>query len=293
MDVGIARLAERQHGVVARRQLIAIGVDRNRIRRRLEQGRLHPIHRGVYAVGHRALTRHGRWMAAVLACGPGAALSHRAAAALWGLRSSAAAIDVSITSRSGRERRCGIVLHHVQLDRSEVTEHAGIPVTTPARVLLDLAAILPPRDIARAVEAAERARVFDLDALGELFARYPRRPGTKALTTAIALHRPDLELTRSELERRFLELCDEHGVDAPLVNAPVGPYVADFLWPGHRLIVESDGAETHLTRTAFERDRIRDAELTVAGFRVVRLSYRRIADQPAAVAETIRALLRT
>lgn len=232
-------------------------------------------------------------MAAVLACGPGAALSHRAAAALWGLRSSAAAIDVSITSRNGRERRRGILLHHVQLDRSEVTEHAGIPVTTAARTLLDLAAILPLRGIARAVEAAERARIFDLAALGELFARYPRRAGTKALTTAIALHRPDLELTRSELERLFIELCSKQGIDPPLVNAPVGPYVADFLWPGHSLIVETDGAATHLTRAAFERDRIRDAELTATGFRVVRLSHDRVSRQPAAVAETVRALLRT
>ena len=247
---------------------------------------------GFYAVGHRRLTRHGRWMAAVLACGPGAVLSHDSAAALWGLRSPAStAIDVSIASRNGRERRRGIVVHHVLLDRSEVAEHAGIPVTTPARTLLDLAAILPPRGIARAVEAAERARIFDLAALDELFARYPRRWGTKALGTAIALHRPDLELTRSELERRFIELCSERGIEPPLVNAPIGAYVADFLWPRQRLIVEADGAETHLTRASFERDRIRDAELTAAGFRVVRFSHRRIGDQPAAVSATLRALL--
>ena len=287
----IARLAERQHGVVARDQLVAIGVDRNRIRRRLEQGRLHSVHRGVYAVGHRRLTRQGRRMAAVLACRPEAVLSHRTAGALWGLRPSAAAVDVSIASRSGRERRAGIVLHHVLLAPSEITECEGLPVTNPARTLFDLAGVLPPRDLARAVEAAERRRVFDLHALDALFARYRRRAGTRALRAAIALHRPRIELTRSGLERLFLELCEQHGLEAPLVNVPVGPYVADFLWPHHRLIVETDGAETHTTRAAFERDRVRDAELTAAGFRVVRLTHSRVTDRSAAVAKTLRALL--
>ena len=287
----IARLAERQHGVVTRRQLLATGLKRNGIGRRLGAGRLHAVHRGVYAVGHRRLSREGRWIAAVLACGPGTVLSHRTAAALWGLRQSASAVEVSTTSRSGRERRRGIVVHHVLLDRSEVADHDGIPVTTPARTLLDLAAILPPRGTARVVEAAERARIFDLAAIDALLARYPRRAGTPALRAAIALHRPRSELTRSELERIFLELCHEHGLEPPRVNAPVGPYLVDFLWPGQRLIAETDGAESHMTRAAFERDRARDAELTSAGLRVVRFTYDRVTDEPAGVARTLRALL--
>lgn len=230
-------------------------------------------------------------MAAVLACGPGAVLSHRTAAALWGLRSSAGAIHVTAPSRSGRERRRGIVLHRALLDASEITETDGLPVTTPARTLLDLAATVAPRVLAHAVEAAERNRLFDLNAIDESLARYPGRAGSRVLRAAVEQHRPASELTRNALERRFLDLCAEANLDEPQVNAPVGDYVVDFLWPGQKLVVETDGGETHMTRAAFERDRVRDAELTVSGYRVVRFTYRRIVERPGELAQTLRALL--
>jgi hypothetical protein len=283
-DRGVAALAARQHGVVARWQLRDVGMSDGQIAGRLERGRLHPVHRGVYAVGHRLLTREGRWMAAVLSLGPSAVLSHRSAAALWGLvADDGPRPDVTVPGR-GTLRRRGVLVHRTPAVQR--TRHRGIPVTTPMRTLVDLAAVAPRRVLVRAVEHAERLRVFDLRELERLMGR---RPGAAALRAAVAAW--DGAPVRSELERRFLELCDRHGLPRPLVNTLVAGLEVDFAWREPRLVVETDGLAHHGTRASAERDRRRDAVLAIAGWRVQRFTWRQVTDEPAAVAAVVRRLL--
>ncbi len=294
IDAVIAAIAQRQHGVVARPQLLALGLGRRAIGHRVECGRLHVVHRGVYSVGHPLLSIEGRWTAAVLAAGAGAALSHRAAAALWGLRAtSAPRVEVSLARRL-RSRR-GVQIHHAPLAPDEVTVHHGIAVTTPPRTLLDLAAILRPDQLERAMNEAEARRLSDSLSLDALIDRHPARPGTLALKSILQRGRLGATLTRSELEDRFLSFLDAHDLDRPRVNvalALAGTHIeADCVWSHQRLIVELDGYATHATRAAFERDRTRDRRLQAAGWRVVRITWRHLHDEPAAVAAELRALL--
>ena len=231
-------------------------------------------------------------MAAVLALGEDAVLSHATAADLWGLRrSGSAAIDVTISSRAGHERRQGVRLHRAPLPPSEVTRRNGFPVTTPARTLLDLGAVVGLRAVERALDEAERLNVLHRRALDAVLAANGNRSGRAKLAAVVAGHRAGSTLTRSELEERFLALCRAHSLPSPAVNARMGRYVVDFLWRERRLIVETDGRASHGTRAAFERDRARDARLTVAGYRVVRFTYRQVAEEGAAVAGLLRSLL--
>ena len=293
-DAVVADIAARRHGVVSWRQLVDAGLSPAAIAHRVRNGRLHRLHRGVFAVGHRPTTRQGRWIAAVLAYGDRAALSHLAALSHWDLRpSSASTIDVSVATRNGLAAREGIRLHRCGgLGLSEITVHDGIPVTTVERTLLDAAAMLRAAGLARAVERSEVLRLFDLTLVEQTIGRHPYHPGTASLASALELYR-DHEPTRSELEAMLLALCDRHGLPRPLVNRAVEGCEVDFLWPAHRLIVETDGRRTHLTRAAFERDRARDAMLTVAGYRVVRFTHRQILHEPETVARTLRVLLAT
>jgi hypothetical protein len=259
-DVRLAELARRQHGVVGAGQLRALGFDRDAIARRARSGRLHRLHRGVYAVGHTILKPEGRWLAAVLACGDGAALSHRSAAALWGIRPTAAArIDVTVPRTSGVRSSSAIAVHRPRRTPQTTTRH-GIPVTTAGQTLADLAIGLPRRDLEKAVERAE-VRRLDLAVSDD-------HPGTQRLRDV----RPLPVTTDSPLEDAFLALCDAHGIPRPLVQPIVEGYRVDFCWPEHRLIVETDGYEHHGTRAAFERDRAKDAQLTVRGWRVLRFT---------------------
>lgn len=285
-------LAARQHGVVGWRQLIDVGLGRGAIDHRVRIGWLHRMHRGVFAVGHPPLTREARWMAAVLACGDRAGLSHACATGLWEIRQySGTWIDVTVASRAGRVRRDGIRLHRSStLIAEDVTTHRGIPVTTIARTLLDVAATLTAPSLARTVEQTEIRRLFDLAAVEEALARNPHHPGGKRLRRALELYRHD-ELTRSELETAFLALCDAHAIPRPLVNHIVEGKEVDFFWPEQRLIVETDGRSTHLTRAAFERDRERDARLVVLGYRVLRFTDLQVRLAGSVVAETLRAVL--
>jgi very-short-patch-repair endonuclease len=265
----ITRLAARQHGVVSTPQLLAAGFTHDAIRRRVEAGWLHRIHSGVYAVGHKNLSRQGWWMAAVLACGEETVLSHQSAAMHWGIRKPATGpVDVTVPSRAGRRRRRGIRVHRsTSLTPKEVTIRQGIPTTTPARTILDLRRVLDRNELQKAIAQAEIQHL----PIGKL-------PGF--------LHEP----TRSELERRFLRLCSRHALPKPEVNRRLGPYEIDFLWPDHRLAVETDGWETHRTRSAFELDRRRDAELKAVGYEVVRFTYRQVTDNPQYVANVLRRL---
>jgi hypothetical protein len=291
-DLLVAQRAARQHGIVSRRQLIAAGLSRHAIDHRVASGLLHRVHRGVYAVGHPPLTREAWWMAAVLACGDGAALSHASAAALWELRPSAAVwIDVTVATRAGRATRDGIRVHRSgTLAAADITEHRGIPVTSVARTLLDIAGVLPAAALARALERTEVLRRFDLRSTRAVIDAHPASRGAKRLTAALELYRDD-EMTRSDLEAFFRTLCADHDVPRPLVNAVIEGEEVDFLWRRERLVVETDGRETHLTRAAFERDRAKDAKLTLAGYRVVRFTYRQVEHQRDATGATLLALL--
>ncbi len=291
-DRAIADRAERQHGVIARRQLRELALSTATIERRLASGRLHRLHYGVYAVGHRALTPAGRWMGAVLAAGPGAVLSHRSAAALWGIRPTAGSrIDVMVPG-SGRRNRPGIAVHVTrELDRDR-TERAGIPITSIARTLLDLAEVVPEGQIARAFEQAERLQLLDLNAVEEVCRRCLGRRGLGALARVAADQSGPPAFTRSELERAFLDFCDEEWLPKPRVNQLICGLEVDMVWPTWRLVVELDGYAFHRTRAAFERDRARDVLLQGAGYRVLRFTDRRLRQEPEAIADTLRAFIR-
>ena len=268
LDRRLAQIASRQHGVVSRRQLVEIGFGERAIARRVQNRRLHRIYRGVYAVGHTVLTPNARYLAAVLACGPGAALSHRSAASFWGLlRTAAARVDIAVPRTSGFRSTAAIAVHRSRRPVQTTTSEA-IRVTTPMQTLADLATALPRRQIEKACENAEALKLLDLRRLDTT------HPGANRLLDVVETH--DLGMfTRSETEDAFLELCDRHGIPRPRVNHIVEGFEVDFCWPEDRLIVETDGRH-HATRAAFEDDRARDALLTSIGWRVMRFTRRQV-----------------
>ncbi len=247
----------------------------------------------MFAVGHDRLSREGRWLAAVLALGEGAVLSHVSAAALWGIRHSRSAyVHVTVPTPGGRHRRRGLVVHRsLTLRPADVDEREAIAVTSVSRTLLDLAGGLTPTRLERAVEQSLALRLFDLRAVEAVLAANPRKPGAGALSWIVTHIHEEPSLTRQELEALILDLCATHGIERPEVNAVVDGLEVDFLWRALRLIVETDGREYHETPVAFARDRERDERLIVLGYRVVRFTYRRVVHHPAAVAATLRALV--
>jgi hypothetical protein len=296
LETLIADLAERQHGVVTLHQLQLLGVGRSGVSRRAKAGRLHRVHRGVYAVGRPRLGRDGVWMAAVLAYGPRAVLSHRSAAALHGIRpTDRARIDVTVPGPSARPR-AGIDVHRsLTLTEADITTVHGIPCTTVARTLVDLGDVVLVRAVEQAVDQAEVLRLFDLRATKEALERAGPRRGAGVLQTVLEGYEGPT-LTDRELEERFLALCRTASLPSPAVNAWITladgvNYKADFLWRSERLIAETDGRDVHTTRKAFEHDRLRDQRLTLAGYTVVRFTWRQVADDPGAVAEALRGLL--
>ena len=295
VDAAIAALADRQHGIVSRDQLAALGLGRGTIDHRLKCGRLHFLHRGVFAVGHNVISREARWLAAVLAVGPGSALSHQSAAALWGIRGTARGrIDVTIPVT--RRPRIKIHIHEATLAPDELTTTHNIPTTTPARTLLDLATVVSPQTLERAINEAEVLRLTSATSLSELVGRHHRRPGTPAIQRILNAGFVGATVTRNDMEDRFFALLDEAGLLRPEVNAQLEIDTIwiepDFMWRSARLIVELDGYETHGTRAAFESDRARDRALQAAGWRVVRVTWRQLHEQPAAVVAELRVLLR-
>jgi very-short-patch-repair endonuclease len=281
-DWMIATLATMQYGVVSRAQLLAAGIGPGAIATRLKRHQLLPLHRGVYAVGHTALVPLAREMAAVLACGPGAVLSHWAAAWVWRLLELEYDL-IEVTVPRTNRRRPGLRIHRSRsLGAEDVCMHRGIPVTTPARTLLDLADVAPARDLERAFDEAMTQRLTSHAALVAVVERSHGHRGTGKLRDLLT-RSEEPALTRSEAEERFLALLREAGLPAPEVNASVGAYLADFAWRERRLVVEVDGYRFHSSRAAFERDRRRDAELNAAGFRVVRITWRQLVEEPVAV----------
>jgi very-short-patch-repair endonuclease len=229
-------------------------------------------------------------MAAVLTAGPGAALSHASAAALWEIRATAATrIDVSVRTNGGRRKRPGLRIHRTTtLQPHEVTEHQAIPATTPARTLLDLASSLPRRALERALDQAEILELFDLQALKAVIDAHRGERGARALAAALEDHHAGTTVTRSALEESFLALCAAQALERPQTNVRVCGLEVDFLFATQRLVVEVDGYRFHRTRTAFERDRERDAILARHGLRVLRFSHRQVSRRPGEVAAAIR-----
>ncbi len=292
-DAAIAALAKRQHGVIARHQLTALGLGRGAIRHRAECGRLHRLYRGVYGVGHVALAPRGRLMAAVLAAGPGAVVSHRSAAALWGIAGGGSPYDLLVPSR--RRSPAGRVTRTAALPADEQTVFDGIPLTTVPRTLLDLAAVLSPQRLERAVNEAEVQRLSDPLSLDDLVARYPRRRGTAAVRAILAQGRLGLDVTKSELELEFHAFLREHRLPRPEWQAELAAsgrtFEVDCLWRAQRLAVELDSRTFHDAPTRFESDRARDRALSVAGWRVIRITWRQLHRERATLAADLRRLL--
>jgi very-short-patch-repair endonuclease len=284
----LGEVARRQWGVLTRDQLIASGLGTRGISHWVQSGRIHRLHRGVYAYGHDRLRVEGRWLAAVLACGPGAALSHGSAAQLWELRqSNSAFIDVTVPSRAGRIRRRGTRIHRSgRLAAEEVTVRNGIPVTTVARTLLDLADVLDAQALRRAVTVAEYTGRFDRDSLIAVVQDNPGRRGRKLMTAAFEGRR---HRTRSPLEDRFLVFVERWGVEEPETNVWIEGYEVDFVWTRAGLVVELDGVAAHTTRAALNADRLRDRRLWRAGLRTIRLTSEALEDPEAVLADLAQA----
>ncbi|HEX6694161.1 MAG TPA: type IV toxin-antitoxin system AbiEi family antitoxin domain-containing protein [Longimicrobiales bacterium] len=288
-DRVIDGIAARQHGVILRKQMAAAGVGRGAIDRRIAIGRLHPLHRGVFRVGP-VVSPHARTMAAVLACGTHAVLSHRSAGALWGLlpAASGGALEVTLP-RDVRRRVPGVVAHRTcVLGVDDITVCDGIPVTTPVRTLLDLGLVLPSHELERAIATADRVGMVRMEDLttrvNGLSSRAVRLAdmyrGAARIRTLLQLH--GAALTRSEAEARLLSLIRRARLPRPRVNATMLGYEVDFLWEEQRLVVEVDGFAYHSSEKAFARDRRRDAELTTAGYNVVRFTWDDLSRHPEA-----------
>jgi very-short-patch-repair endonuclease len=284
-------LAAAQHGVVARAQLVDLGLSRSAIEHRLRTGRLHPVMPGVYAVGRPELTRHGRWMAAVLCCGQRAVLSHVSAGALWGFAvEGGPLVDVSVRSRAGRRPR-GIRLHRrVALHSAAETMRERIPVTAVVQTLVDLAVQLPPPRLERAVNEADRLDLIDPENLREALGAYAGQPGVRRLRTL--LDQRTFRMTDSELERRFLEIVDSLGLERPLTRDFVNGFRVDFQWPALGLVVETDGLRYHRTPAQQTRDRRRDQAHTAAGLAQLRFTHEQVRHEPNHVRRMLGALVR-
>jgi len=270
MDPQRAKTTEKRLGIVSLDQLRELGVTKDAAKRRAGRGRLHRLHRGVYALGHPGVSREGTWMAAVLAVGRGAVLSHRSAAALWRMMTPVNAdVEVTIPGDGGCRRRTGIRIHRsTTLTDRDTALRRNIPVTKPLRTLEDLRPRLSQPDFNAALRQAE-IRGLPVDGI------------------EIAGHDP----SRSQLERRFVSLCRRHRLPHAEVNAVIGRYQADFLWRDEKLIAETDSYAFHRGRGAFELDRQREADLARAGYEVLRFTWRQVVEEPSEVAAAVRARL--
>lgn len=294
LDREIGILAKGQHGVVARRQLIALGLGEDAIDSRLRTGRLWRLHRGVYAVGHDGVSRDGRWLAAVLTVGEGAVLSHRSAAELWGVWRVIADHPIDVSAPSSTRPPPGIRRHYLHLTPFETTTRSRIPVTRLARTLFDIAGETSEEGLEGAIREAEYLHRFRLAELEALLEHHPGRRGARTIRACLRrLGRSPRGRVRSRMEVRFAALLARSDLPEPQLNAILDlgdrRIEADCLWPEQRVVVELDGAAAHRTRVAFESDRERDRRLQAAGWRVVRITWRQL-DDPAALVADLRRL---
>jgi very-short-patch-repair endonuclease len=279
-------LARRQHGVVSRAQLLACGIGPDAIKHRVARGRLHPVARGVYAVGRRELTRDGRWMAAVLSCGPKAVLSHTSAGALWGIAAEER-LEVSLPLPLDSRRR-GIVIHRRRALRA--AKHRGIPVTPSIDTLVDLAATLHTDATEAAINEADKRDLCDPEGLRAALEHMPPRPGLQALRRI--LDRRTFTMTDSELERRFLPIARRAGLPTPRTQEWVNGFRVDFFWPELDLVVETDGLRYHRTAAQQTRDLVRDQVHSAAGLRPLRFTRAQVRYEPAHVERILAAVAR-
>ena len=283
-------LVAQQHGVVSRRQLVGRGLSREAIAHRLRTRRLHEVHRGVYAVGRPQLGRSGRWLAAVLACGEGALLSFRSAAALWGVEAEARFTEVTI-ARPLRHRVPGVLAHRpVQLEDSDATVRNGIPLTSPIRTLIDLAAVLSPSRVERAVNRSDNLGLVDPVTLRKALDAGRRARGLAPLRAV--LDHPAFALTDSELERRFLALVRKARLPKPKTGTRLNGFKVDFFWPELGLVVETDGLRYHRTPATQTRDARRDQAHTAAGLTTLRFTHSQVRHDAHQVAATLTRVIR-
>ena len=282
----MARLAEGQGGVVSRRQLQELGLGGTAIARWLAAGHLHPLYRGVFAVGHRAVGIEGRLRGALLYAGDHAALSFTTAGWQWGLLSTQPKrIHISVAGRRKSLRE--VAIHRVSY--LQATRHRTLPVTTVPRTLLDLAATLPFPALRRALAEADYRGLLDTRAIEAELGR--GRPGSAALRQALQSHLPELGEVRSPLEERFLLLCEQAGLPPPEVNAAVEGLTVDAAWRHAQVIVELDGAEAHATPERMRNDRRRDLTLRSVGYTVLRYTWGQVMREPLAVVGDVRGAL--
>jgi very-short-patch-repair endonuclease/predicted transcriptional regulator of viral defense system len=291
-SAGLWALAKTQHGVVSTRQLLELGLSRSGIAHRIARGRLHAVHRGVYAVGRPELTRFGAWMASVLACGPAAALSHDDAGALWGVCSDRPGdIHVSLPPGACRRRRAGIVVHRrPALGGGDVSRRHGIPVTTPICTLVDLAARLTRDELEAAVNEADKRGLTDPEELRAALGAFVGRPGVGVLRDT--LDRRTFTLTDSQLERRFLPIARKAGLPLPETGKRVSGFRVDFHWPELGLVVETDGLRYHRTPAQQAKDRLRDQAHAAAGLVSLRFTRAQVRFEPDYVQATLAAVAR-
>jgi very-short-patch-repair endonuclease len=286
----LARLATRQHGVVSSRQLQALGFARKTIVADVKRGRLRPLHRTVYAVGHEALTWEGWCVAAVAANAPSVA-SHWSAAWLWGLMRSRPSGKFHVTATTRRHPRKEFHVHFAALAEEDKTVLDGIPVTSVARTALDLAALDPGGTSARLKRLEDGEHRLDLREFEALLGRSKGHKGWAALAQAVDLYRPDPTVTRSGLERRFRALIRRSGLPAPSTNFVVGGYELDCYWPEHLLAFELDTYGTHGSRLSFEEDRKRQRKLGQLGITVERVTDRQLDLEPDDILQALSARL--
>ena len=300
LEQALAELARKQHGVVALDQLRDLGLTAQAVHKRTGAGRVHRIHHTVYSlVPKELLKREGLYMAAVLACGSGAVLSHRSAARLHGLRSDGYyRIEVTVPKRSQRTHP-GVAVHtSTTLTEADVTVIDNIPATTVARTLLDIGGVITQRQLERAFDQADILEALDGRAIDDQLARNPTRAGAKAVRRVLAEHYIGSTPTENEFEEAFLTLTRSLGLPDPRAQFYIDPrdgdppIRADFAWPEHRIAVETDGQRTHGTRVAFETDRRRDQRLIAAGWTVIRTTWRQLTQRPGELRATLLKLLR-
>lgn len=286
----LAELARRQHGVVSVRQLHGLGYSRYVIARSGATGRFHRLHQGVYAVGYTDLSLHGRCLAAVLACGRGALLSHWSAAWLLGLLPTQP-VPLHVTTPTPRSERPPIRIHHSRtLSTADRALETGIPVTSVPRTALDLAARIRPESLNRLLQRAEELKLFDLPEFESVLGRNLGHHGASRLRRAIEIYAPP-PFTRSGTERRFLRLLSEAGIPPPVTGYNVAGYELDVYWPDLRFVIELDVFETHGTRRSFEQDRIRQEDLKLAGVELTRVTGNRLKREADRVLERVARLL--
>lgn len=284
---GIWTLAARQHGVVSRRQLRDRGLSQRAIDHRIRRRRLHPLRAGVYAVGRPQVTRRGELLAVALACGEGAALSHRSAAELWGLIADPAPFEASVPP-ARNPRPAGVVVHRRSLEHEDLTVIDAIPVTGPLLTLVDIASVVGPGGLEAAVNAADRLGLLDPERIRSGLDAHRGRPGATALRSLLDDH--TFALTDSELERRFLPLARRAGLPQPQTQVDLNGFRVDFFWPEFGLVVETDGLRYHRTASQQARDRQRDQAHAAAGLTTLRFTHSQVVHEPEWVVQTLRAV---